>query len=164
MKTLVISLLLPVTMWAADAAPVPPDVLAQAAQVAAAAKQKAAAAANPPSAEALKIADQLDVLLLTSRVLLDQQEPTKAGDRFINAVKVMQDLPRADRKALGERYLEQRRQLMELAQRLLADPAVAAALNDKPLAPPAADVVPVESPKTETNQAETPAVEAPTPR
>ena len=122
-------------MWSADAAPaVPVEVLAQAAQIEAAAKRSASAPPlAPPTPETLKIADEVDVLLLTSRVLLDQQEPTKGGDRFVSAVKALQGLSRAQRKALGARYIEQRKQLMELAQRLLADPAVAVALETQPL-------------------------------
>ncbi len=129
MKALLL-IAVPVALWAADVpAPVPQEVLAQAAQVEAATKAKVEAAAHPPSAKAIQVADDVDVLLLTSRVLLDQQEPTKAGNRFVAAVKALQDLSRADRKALGGRYLDQRQQLTELATRLLADPAVAAALD-----------------------------------
>ena len=124
--------------------PVPQEVLAQAAQIEAAAKAKAAAPSlAPPTAETLKIADEIDVLLLSARVLLDQQEPTKGGDRFIRAVTAMKDLPRGERKALGARYVEQRTLLNDLAQRLLADPAVAAALavTDEPT--PAAPAAPL---------------------
>lgn len=118
-------------VWSAEADPaVPAEVLAQAAHIEAAAKLQARTPpVAPPTPETLKIADEVDVLLLTSRVLLDQQEPTKGGDRFVSAVKALQGLSRPQRKALGARYTEQRKQLMDLAQRLLADPAVAAALE-----------------------------------
>ena len=152
MRALVLLMVLSLAGLAAESAEVPADVLTQAAQIeAAAAKAKAPVAPlappPPPMAETLKIADEIDVLLLSARVLLDQQEPTKGGDRFISAVTAMQGLPRTERKALGARYVEQRKLLNDLAQRLLADPAVAAALAAKDEAVPIAAPEPVPAPK-----------------
>jgi len=136
MKTLSLFLLSAV-IYAADAvAPavpeVPPQVLADA-QVASAPKPLV------PSPEALTTADEVDVLLITVGTFLAKQQPEKAGERFIAAVQVLEKLSRADKRALGQRYSEQRRQLMTLANRLLEDPEIAAALGNDPLVPTAAE-------------------------
>jgi hypothetical protein len=117
--------------WAEEPAAVPavpPEVLAA-----------AAVAGQPlppaPSPAALAAADQIDVLLLTADTLLAKQSTVAAGDRFVAAVKAMEEISRSDRQALGERYREQRRHLSLMAQRLLADPAVATALGSEPLVP-----------------------------
>ena len=156
MKSLVVSLaalLLSTHLAAADAPPapaptVPPEVLAEAAHIADLAKAKAAAG-DPPLPETLKTADEVDAQLIACRVLLDQQEPTKAGQSFVSAVNALQGLPRAERKALGARYQQQRQQLLDLAQRLLADPAVAAALDVKDDAPAATEAPAKPAPEIE---------------
>lgn len=111
----------------------------------------AADAAKPkpvqPSTEALAVADRIDVLLLTCETLLAKGEVATAGERFVGAVGLMEEVSKADKRALGARYAGQRRQLTALAQRLLADPGVAAALGDAPLAPtPAEQKAAIEKP------------------
>ena len=118
---------------AADAVPdVPPQVLADA---------QVASVPKPPVASpaALQTADEVDVLLITVGTFLAKQQPDKAGERFIVAVQALEKLSRADKRALGQRYTEQRRQLMTLANRLLEDPAIAAALGNDPLVPTTAE-------------------------
>ena len=136
MKTFLILLFgmaISATLSGEEAVPeIPPQVLADA-QVASAPKPLV------PSPEALKTADEVDVLLITVGTFLAKQQPDKAGERFIVAVQAMEKISRADKRALGPRYTEQRRQLTTLANRLLEDPAIAAALGNDPLAPTAAE-------------------------
>lgn len=122
---------------------VPDEVLAAAAD---AARPKPAQPAQP-SPEALAVADRVDVLLLTCETLLAKGEVATAGERFVGAVGLMEEVSKADKRALGARYTGQRRQLTALAQKLLADPGVAAALGDGPLVPtPAEEKAAVEKP------------------
>ena len=132
MKAILVSLITAV-ICAADAVPdMPPQVLAEA---------QAASAPKPlvPLPAALQVADEVDVLLITVGTFLAKQQPDKAGERFIVAVQSLEKLSRADKRALGPRYAEQRRQLMALANRLLEDPAIAAALGNDPLVPTSAE-------------------------
>ena len=132
MKAILVSLITAV-LCAADAVPdMPPQVLAEA-QLASAPKPLV------PSPAALQTADEVDVLLITVGTFLAKQQPDKAGERFIVAVQSLEKLSRADKRALGPRYTEQRRQLMTLANRLLEDPAIAAALGNDPLVPTSAE-------------------------
>lgn len=132
MKAILVSLITAV-ICAADAVPdMPPQVLAEA-QLASAPKPLV------PSPAALQTADEVDVLLITVGTFLAKQQPDKAGERFIVAVQSLEKLSRADKRALGPRYTEQRRQLMTLANRLLEDPAIAAALGNDPLVPTPAE-------------------------
>ncbi len=83
-----------------------------------------------PLPAAVQTADDVDVMLLTVTTFLAKEQPAKAGERFVAAVQALETLTRADKRALGSRYTEQRRQLTALANILLADPAIAAALGD----------------------------------
>lgn len=132
MKTFLLFLIAGAICAAESASDIPAQVLADA-QVASAPKPPA------PSPEALQTADEVDVLLITVGTFLAKQQPEKAGERFIVAVQAMEKLSRADKRALGPRYTEQRRQLTTLANRLLEDPAIAAALGNDPLVPTAAE-------------------------
>lgn len=139
---------------AADAPAIPPQVLADAQQIA----TKPSTPSATPSPAALQTADTLDVLLLTATTFLANQQTDKAGERFITAVQTMETLTRADKRALGPRYVEQRRQLSALANRLLADPAVAATLGDTPLVPtPAEERTTTASPVLDAAPAPAPA-------
>ena len=125
---------------AEEAPPVPPEVLAAAAAAAAASKPQApTVAAAVPLPETLALADRVDVLLLASETLLAKQEIASAGQRFVEAVQLMESSEKSAKRSLGERYRAQRRQMTVLAQRLLADPQVAAALGDAPLVPTPAE-------------------------
>ena len=132
MKTFLLFLIGGVICAAESAPDIPAQVLADA---------QAASAPKPlvPSPEALQTADEVDVLLITVGTFLAKQQPEKSGERFIVAVQAMEKISRADKRALGQRYTEQRRQLTTLANRLLEDPAIAAALGNDPLAPTAAE-------------------------
>ena len=135
MKTLLLCLMCS-ALCAADVAPdIPPQVLADAL----AASTPKPLAPSPPSTEALQTADEVDILLITVGTFLAKQQPEKAGERFIVAVQLMEKISRADKRALGRRYTEQRRELTTLANRLLEDPAIAAALGNDPLAPTPAE-------------------------
>ena len=132
---------------AAEEAPlVPPEVLAAAA--AATPKPVAAVIVAPaPLPETLALAERVDVLLLASETLLAKQEIASAGQRFVEAVQLLEGLEKQEKRSLGERYRTQRRQLTALAQQLLADPQVAAALGDAPLVPtPAEEQQAIEKP------------------
>ena len=131
-------LVLTLGLAAEEAPPVPPEVLAAAA--AAVSKPLSPAAAPPaPLPEVLALAERVDVLLLASETLLSKQEIASAGQRFVEAVRLMESLEKPEKRSLGERYRAQRRQMTALAQRLLADPQVAAALGDAPLVPTPAE-------------------------
>jgi hypothetical protein len=126
-----------VGMAAEEVPPVPAAVLAAAA---AASESKPVTPVVPvPSPETLALADRVDVLLLASETLLAKQEIATAGQRFVEAVQLMESLEKPAKRSLGERYRAQRRQMTVLAQRLLADPQVAAALGDAPLVPTPAE-------------------------
>jgi hypothetical protein len=115
---------------AEDLPPVPPAVLAE-----------AAAASRPrpalPSAEAVAAADQVEVLLARADALLAVRDQVAAGERFMAAVALLEPLTKADRRALGARYHEQRQHLTLIANQLLLDPAIAAALGPAEPATPA---------------------------
>ena len=150
MKALVV-LFFAATLAAEDAAPAPAPAAADPAavpsEVLAAAADAARPKPAPPSVEALALADRIDVLLLTCETLLAKDEVATAGERFVAAVGLMEQVSKADKRALGVRYTGQRRQLTTLAQRLLADPGVAAALGDAPLVPtPAEEKAATEKP------------------
>lgn len=151
MKAL-LALLCAVSLVAEDAVPVPAAEPAPAAEavpdeVLAAAADASRPKPAQPSPEALAVADRVDVLLLTCDTLLARGEVATAGERFVGAVGLMEEVSKADKRALGARYTGQRRQLTALAQRLLADPGVAAALGDGPLVPtPAEEKAAVEKP------------------
>ena len=122
---------------AADPPPVaevPPEVLAEAAAVAA--KKPAPA---DPSVETLATADRVDALLVAAAKLLQQGETVTAGQRFVSAVQLLEGTSKAERRALGQRYRDQRQQLTAIADRLLADPAIKEALGNSPLAPTSAE-------------------------
>lgn len=152
LASLCVVLLCAAALAAEDAAPAPaPAVEPVPAVVPDEVLNAAAEAAKPkpaqPSAEALALADRIDVLLLTCETLLAKGEVATAGERFVGAVGLMEEVPQADKRALGARYTGQRRQLTALAQRLLADPGVAAALGDQPLVPtPAEEKAATEKP------------------
>ena len=143
MKTFLLLGIFSVVLSAAEApAPIPAQVLAEAQQ---------ASLPKPlvPSPAALQTADEVDVLLLTAGAFLAKQQPEKAGERFVAAVEAMEKISRADKRALGQRYTEQRRQLTQMANGLLRDPLVAAALGDAPVVPPVIEKAaeqPVEQP------------------
>lgn len=128
-------------LWAEDGAPTPGPVAVPApAEVPAAVLAAAAAAGKAPvpliaSPAALATAEQIDAQLLAADTLLARGSTVAAGDCFMAAAKLFAGLGRADRHALGERYREQRRHLGLIAERLLADPAVRAALGSDPLVP-----------------------------
>ena len=124
---------------AEEAPPVPPEVLAAAAAAAAPKPVAAPAAPTAPSPETLALAERVDVLLLASETLLGKQEIASAGQRFVEAVQLLESLEKPAKRSLGERYRNQRRQMTALAQQLLADPQVAAALGDAPLVPTPAE-------------------------
>ena len=151
MKALV-ALLFAAALAAEDAAPVPapavePVPAAVPDEVLTAATDAARPKPAPPSVEALALADRIDVLLLTCETLMAKGEVATAGERFVGAVGLMEEVSKADKRALGARYTGQRRQLTALAQRLLADPGVAAALGDAPLVPtPAEEKAAIEKP------------------
>ena len=109
---------------------VPDDVWIQAQR---AAKEAQKPIAPVPLPAAVLTADEVDVMLLTVTTFLAKEQPAKAGERFVSAVQALETLTRADKRALGSRYTEQRRQLTALANILLADPAIAAALGDATL-------------------------------
>jgi hypothetical protein len=136
MKPILAWLLLSAAQAAETVAEIPPQVLADAQKAA----QHAAQPTPPsPSPAALQTADEVDILLLTAGTFLAKQQPEKAGERFVAAVEALEKIPRADRRALGPRYVEQRRQLMAMANGLLRDPLVAAALGDEPVVPTPAE-------------------------
>lgn len=147
-----LALLCAAGLGAEDVAPVPavepaPVVDAVPDEVLAAAADAARPKPAQPSPEALAVADRVDVLLLTCETLLAKGEVATAGERFVGAVGLMEEVSKADKRALGARYTGQRRQLTALAQKLLADPGVAAALGDGPLVPtPAEEKAAVEKP------------------
>jgi len=121
---------------AEDLPPIPAAVLAE------------AAAANhprpaPPSAAAVAVADQVDVLLTRADGLLAVGDPVAAGERFGAAVALLEPLSKADRRALGTRYRAQRQRLALIANRLLLEPAIAGALGSTEPAPAAAPEKPV---------------------
>jgi hypothetical protein len=115
--------------------PVPAAVLAEAAAV----NHPRPA---PPSAEAIAVADQVDVLLARADVLLAVRDPVAAGERFVAAVALLEPMTKADRRALGSRYRAQRQHLALIANQLLLDPAIAGALGPAESVPPAAPAQP----------------------
>ena len=74
--------------------------------------------ADPTAERALADAE---VELLTAQTFLDQQLPLKAGERYLEASKLLTGISPEDRLALGARFHRASAALIALSRRLLGD-------------------------------------------